>query len=87
MDLIYILITVLACGFCWTEGRHNGIRGTIDYLEQEGYIEFDSEKQFLTKRLNFDIIYLKVELTTFIRLYTARVGKVILERLFGGKKL
>ena len=43
-DIIYILITVAACGLCWTEGRHNGIRGTIAYLEQEGYIEFDSEK-------------------------------------------
>ena len=41
IDMAYLII-LLGCGYTsWVVGKKEGIEKTIDYLEQEGLLEFD----------------------------------------------
>ena len=41
IDVAYLII-LFGCGYTsWVVGKKEGIQNTIDYLEQEGLLEFD----------------------------------------------
>ena len=42
IEVIYSLIILVGCGYTsWAIGKKEGIEKTIDYLEQQGLLEFD----------------------------------------------
>tara|TARA_B100001173_G_scaffold304053_1_gene307545 strand:- start:839 stop:976 length:138 start_codon:yes stop_codon:yes gene_type:complete len=41
IDLAYIVFLVIAVAMSYQTGKGDGIRNTIDYLEQEGLLELD----------------------------------------------
>ena len=44
-DLSYLVFLIGACYGFYHYGRQMGIRGAIDYLEQEGILEFDDSEK------------------------------------------
>tara|TARA_B100000683_G_scaffold120194_1_gene118100 strand:- start:115 stop:261 length:147 start_codon:yes stop_codon:yes gene_type:complete len=40
-DISYLLFLIMMCGVAYMWGKQVGIRGTIDYLEEEGILKFD----------------------------------------------
>ena len=40
-DISYLLFLIMMCGVTYMYGKQVGIRGTIDYLEEEGILNFD----------------------------------------------
>jgi len=44
-DISYLLFLILMCGVTYMYGKQVGIRGTIDYLEEEGLLSFDDSEK------------------------------------------
>jgi hypothetical protein len=45
MDLIQIGLMLAACYGCYKAGVQRGVTDTLDFLESEGHIEFESEEK------------------------------------------
>jgi|TARA_R110000764_G_scaffold1585_5_gene7131 hypothetical protein len=41
VDIAYLTLLIVGCYASWWGGKKTGIRGTIEYLEQQGLLEFD----------------------------------------------
>ena len=46
-DISYLLFLIMMCGFAYIYGKQVGIRGTIDYLEEEGILNFDDTEKIV----------------------------------------
>ena len=44
-DISYLLFLIMMCGVPNMYGKQVGIRGTIDYLEEEGILTFDDSEK------------------------------------------
>ena len=44
-DISYLLFLIMMCGVNYMYGKQVGIRGTIDYLEEEGLLSFDDSEK------------------------------------------
>ncbi len=44
-DISYLLFLIMMCGLTYMYGKQVGIRGTIDYLEEEGLLSFDDSEK------------------------------------------
>jgi len=44
-DISYLLFLIMMCGLTYMYGKQVGIRGTIDYLEEEGILTFDDSEK------------------------------------------
>ena len=44
-DISYLIFLILSCAFCYFGGKQVGIRGTIDFLEEEGLLTFDDSEK------------------------------------------
>ena len=44
-DISYLIFLILACCGSYIAGKQTGIRGTIDYLEEEGILTFDDSEK------------------------------------------
>lgn len=44
-DISYLIFLIMMCGFAYIYGKQVGIRGTIDYLEEEGILNFDDTEK------------------------------------------
>ena len=44
-DISYLLFLIMMCGLTYMWGKQVGIRGTIDYLEEEGLLSFDDSEK------------------------------------------
>lgn len=44
-DISYIIFLIMCVGFAYIVGKQIGIRGTIDYLEEEGLLTFDDSEK------------------------------------------
>ena len=43
-DISYLIFLIMMCGVTYMYGKQVGIRGTIDYLEEEGLLSFDDSE-------------------------------------------
>ena len=44
-DISYLLFLIMMCGVTYMYGKQVGIRGTIDYFEEEGILNFDDTEK------------------------------------------
>jgi len=44
-DISYLIFLIMMCGLTYMYGKQVGIRGTIDYLEEEGILTFDDSEK------------------------------------------
>ena len=44
-DISYLIFLIMMCGVTYIYGKQVGIRGTIDYLEEEGLLSFDDSEK------------------------------------------
>ena len=44
-DISYLIFLIMMCGVTYMYGKQVGIRGTIDYLEEEGLLSFDDSEK------------------------------------------
>ena len=44
-DISYLLFLIMMCGVTYMYGKQVGIRGTIDFLEEEGILNFDDTEK------------------------------------------
>ena len=44
-DISYLIFLIASCIFCYLSGKQVGIRGTLDYLEEEGLLTFDDSEK------------------------------------------
>jgi len=44
-DISFMIILIFSCVGCYYFGKQIGIRGTIDYLEEQGVLTFDDSEK------------------------------------------
>ena len=44
-EISYLIFLIMMCGVTYMYGKQVGIRGTIDYLEEEGLLSFDDSEK------------------------------------------